>query len=75
MRQFCNPKGYTKIPYIKGVSERIKRILSGVNIQTAFKPMLMLVKVFCSKILEKGITNYLSSFSLSLSIPAMIMPL
>ena len=34
------------IPYIKGVSERIKRILSGANIQTAFKPMLTLANVF-----------------------------
>ncbi len=40
------PKGYTSIPNIKGVSERIKRVLSGANIQTAFKPMLTLANVF-----------------------------
>ena len=40
------PKGHTSIPYIKGVSDRIKRILTGVNIQTAFNPMLTLGNVF-----------------------------
>ena len=40
------PRGYTSIPYIKGVSERIKRILSAVNIQTEFKYMLILANVF-----------------------------
>ena len=44
--QLEEPRGYTSIPYIKGVSERIKRILSGVNIQTAFKYMLILGNVF-----------------------------
>ena len=45
-QQRGEPKGHASIPYIKGVSERIKRILSEVNVQTAFKPMLTLENVF-----------------------------
>ena len=45
-QQRGEPKGHTSIPYIKGVSERIKRILSGVNIKTALKPILTLGNVF-----------------------------
>ena len=41
-----NPKAYASIPYIKGVSERIRRILSRENIRTAFKPLKALGHVF-----------------------------
>ena len=41
-----SPKAYTSIPYIKGVSERVRRILSRKNIKTAFKPMQTLGNVF-----------------------------
>ena len=41
-----SPKAYTSIPYIKGVSERVRRILSRENIKTAFKPMQTLENVF-----------------------------
>ena len=34
-----NPKAYASIPYIKGASERIRRILNSENIRTAFKPL------------------------------------
>ena len=34
-----NPKAYTSIPYIKGVSERIRRILKRENIKATFKPL------------------------------------
>ena len=44
--QASEPRGYTSIPYIKGVSERVKRTLASMNIQTAFKPMLTLGNVF-----------------------------
>ena len=40
-----NPKAYASIPYIKGVSERIRRILNRENIRTAFKPIKTLVHV------------------------------
>ena len=40
------PKAYASIPYIKGVSERVRRILSRENIKTAFKPMQTLGNVF-----------------------------
>jgi hypothetical protein len=39
-------KGYTSIPYIKGVSERVKRILTRSNIRTAYKPLMTLGDVF-----------------------------
>ena len=41
-----NPKAYASIPYIKGVSERIRRILNRENIKTAFKPQKTLGHVF-----------------------------
>ena len=44
--QLSEPRGYTNIPYVKGVSERIKRTLASMNVQTAFKPMLTLGNVF-----------------------------
>ena len=34
-----NPKAYASIPYVKGVSERIRWILKRENIKTAFKPL------------------------------------
>ena len=39
-------KGFATIPYVKGVSERIKKILSKANITTAFKPVRTLGTVF-----------------------------
>ena len=44
--QASEPRGYTSIPYYKGVSERVKRTIASMNIQTAFKPMLTLGNVF-----------------------------
>ncbi|KAL9963452.1 hypothetical protein ACROYT_G026963, partial [Oculina patagonica] len=41
-----NPKAYTSIPYVKGVSERVRRILSRENIKTAFKPVRTLGNIF-----------------------------
>ena len=38
-----NPKAYASIPYVKGVSERVRRIL---NIKTAFKPVQTLGNIF-----------------------------
>ncbi len=32
-------RGYASIPYIKGVSERVRRVLSRENIRTPFKPV------------------------------------
>ena len=34
-----NPKAFASIPYVKGVSERVGRILSRENIRIAFKPI------------------------------------
>ena len=39
-------KGFATIPYVKGVSERIKKILNKANITTAFKPVRTLGTVF-----------------------------
>ena len=44
--QLSEPRGYTSIPYVKGVSERVKRTLASMNIKTAFKPMLTLGNIF-----------------------------
>ena len=44
--QLSEPRGYTSIPHVKGVSERVKRTLASMNIKTAFKPMLTLRNVF-----------------------------
>ena len=41
-----NLKAHASIPYIKGVSERIRRILNRENIRTAFKPQKTLGHVF-----------------------------
>ena len=41
-----NPKAYASIPYVKGVSECVRRILSCENIRTAFKPVQTLGNVF-----------------------------
>ncbi len=41
-----NPKAYTSIPYVKGVSERVRRILSRENIKAAFKPVRTLGNIF-----------------------------
>ena len=41
-----NPKAYASIAYIRGVSERIRRILNPENIKTAFKPLKTLGHVF-----------------------------
>jgi len=41
-----NPKAYASIPYVKGVSECVRRILSRENIRTAFKPVQTLGNVF-----------------------------
>ena len=41
-----NPKAYTSIPYVKGVSERVRRILSRENIKTAFKRVRTLGIIF-----------------------------
>ena len=41
-----DPKAYTSIPYVKGVSERVRRILSRENIKTAFKPVRTLGNIF-----------------------------
>ncbi len=39
-------KGYAVVPYIQGVTEPIKRILSNCNIKVAFKPYLTLGHIF-----------------------------
>ncbi|KAL9966943.1 hypothetical protein ACROYT_G025090 [Oculina patagonica] len=41
-----NPKAYTSIPFVKGVSERVRRISSRENIKTAFKPVRTLGNIF-----------------------------
>ena len=39
-------KGYAIVPYIRGVTEPIKRILSNCNIKVALKPYLTLGHIF-----------------------------
>ena len=39
-------RGSTCIPYVKGVSEKIKSILTRAGVRTAFKPIVTLEKVF-----------------------------
>jgi hypothetical protein len=39
-------KGYAIVPYIQGVTEPIKRILSNCNIKVALKPYLTLGHIF-----------------------------
>ena len=41
-----SPKGYASIPYIKGVSERVRRVLSRENVRTTFKPVKTLGSIF-----------------------------
>ena len=61
-----NPKAYASISYIKGVSERIGRILNREHIKTAFKPLKTLGHVFKkpkdwpTKAQLKGIVNKMS---------------
>ena len=40
------PKGYTCIPYVRGISETINRILAGAKVRTAYKPVTTLGEVF-----------------------------
>ena len=41
-----NSRGFAVLPYVKGVSERIKRTLKRANIRTAFRPLETLSKIF-----------------------------
>ena len=41
-----NPRGYASIPYVKGVSERVRRVLNKENIKTTFKPVKTLGSIF-----------------------------
>ena len=54
-----NLKAYSSIPYVKGVSERIRRILNCENIKTAFKPRKTLGHV---KFLDKNSVSERSPF-------------
>ena len=42
-------KGYAVVPYIQGVTEPIKRILSNCNIKVALKPYLTLGHIFANE--------------------------
>jgi hypothetical protein len=42
----ASAKGYAIVPYIRGVTEPIKRILSNCNIKVALKPCLTLGHIF-----------------------------
>ena len=37
-----NTAGFTSLPYVKGLSEQIKRVLSNVGVRTAYNPMYSL---------------------------------
>ena len=39
-------RGSTCLPYVKGVSDRVKNILTGVGIRVSFKPVLTLANIF-----------------------------
>ena len=39
-------RGSTCLPYVKGVSDRVKNILTGVGIRVAFKPVLTVANIF-----------------------------
>ncbi len=39
-------KGFSCIPYMKGVSEQIKQILKNVGVRTVYKPMISLGEIF-----------------------------
>ena len=41
-----DPAGLTVVPYVQGVSDRVKRTLQRFNIKTAFKPIHTLASVF-----------------------------
>ena len=41
-----SPRGHASIPYIKGVSERVRRVLSRENVRTTFKPVKTLGSIF-----------------------------
>ena len=41
-----DPAGLTVVPYVQGVSDRVKRTLQWFNIKTAFKPIRTLASVF-----------------------------
>lgn len=47
-----NSKTYASVPYFKGVSEGIRRILNGENSKTAFKPLKsgVVYKVSCRRV-------------------------
>jgi hypothetical protein len=42
-------KGYEIVPYIRGVTEQTKRILSNCNINVALKPYLILGHIFAKR--------------------------
>ena len=41
-----DPAGLAVVPYVQGVSDRVKRTLQHFNIRTAFKPIRTLASVF-----------------------------
>ena len=41
-----NTAGFTSLPYVKELSEQIKRVLSNVGVRTAYKPMYSLGNAF-----------------------------
>ena len=41
-----NPRGYASIPHVKGVFERVRRVLNKENIKTTFKPVKTLGSIF-----------------------------
>ena len=41
-----DPAGLAVVPYVQGISDRVKRTLQQFNIKTAFKPMQTLASVF-----------------------------
>ena len=51
--QASEPRGYTSIPYVKSVSERVKRTSASMNIETAFKPMLTLETYFRNQKIDR----------------------
>ena len=40
------PRGFARIPDIKGLAEKVKHILTQYNIRTALKPVRTLANVF-----------------------------
>ena len=43
---YNKPRGFTCLPYVKGISEKVKYILNRSGIRTAFKPVRTLENVF-----------------------------